>query len=134
MARDTWMAIERRTWIALAETVALVGLILFFRDTLVLLALGLPLVAHLAWTAVTSVPVGQIPGPPPGIGERRRNHLLRYQVVAFLDQVQRVETFAEKANTAGKPRPDLERELSVAGRRLQAIASDIVKVAGRTGV
>lgn len=130
----TWLSIERSTWIAGAETLALILLLTSFRESALFLYAGLPLVLHLGWSAATSMPVGRIPGPPSGTGERRRNHLLRYQVVAFLSQVQRVEAAAEKAAVAGMPRPALQEKLQVEGRVLQEIASDMVKVAGRVGV
>jgi hypothetical protein len=95
---------------------------------------GVPVLAHLGWTALTSIPLGAVPGPPPGIGERRRNHHLRYRVVAFLNEVQRVEEFVQGARSAGLPRQEVERNLRSAEHRLRSTAAEVVKVAGQAGV
>jgi hypothetical protein len=98
------------------------------------LLLGVPVLAHLGWSALTSVPVGAVPGPPPGIGERRRNHHLRYRVVAFLNEVQRVEDFMQGAKSAGLSRHEVERNLRSAEHRLRSTAAEVVKVVGQAGV
>jgi hypothetical protein len=125
---------ERGTMITIAEVAVLVVLLLLDAPSTARILVGIPLVLHLGWSAVTSLPIGRVPGPPPGVGERRRKHLLRYQVVAFLDYVQKVESLVEERNGSTKPRRSVERELEAAEHRLKEIAGDIVKVAGRTGV
>ena len=130
----TWMSVEVTTWIAAGETAALLALLMFFREASLMLVAAVPLVLHLGWSAATSLPVGRVPGPPPGVGERRRNHLLRYQVREFLEEVQRVEAAAEKATLQGVPRTKFEKELARSGQNLQEIAQNMVKVAGRSGV
>lgn len=123
---------DRRTWITAAEIVGL-ALVLLAGSWLVRLTLGLPLLAHLGWSALTSVPVGMIPGPPPGVGERRRNYHLRYRVVAFLNEVQRVERFVQQAREEKLPRPQVEKSLRSAERRILATAAEVAKVLGRNG-
>jgi len=125
---------ERGTIITIAEVTALIVLLLLDPPSTARILVGIPLVLHLGWSAATSLPIGRVPGPPPGVGERRRKHLLRYQVVAFLNQVQQVESLVEERNGSTKPRRSVEQELEVAENRLKEIAGDIVKVAGRSGV
>lgn len=98
------------------------------------LLVGVPVLGHLGWSALTSVPVGAVPGPPPGISERRRNHHLRYRVVGFLNEVQRVEEFVQGAKAAGLPRHEVERSLRSAEHRLRSTAAEVVKVLGQAGV
>jgi hypothetical protein len=98
------------------------------------LLVGGPILLHLGWSALTSVPVGAVPGPPPGLGERRRNHHLRYRVVAFLNEVQRVEEFVQSSKSAGLPRHQVEKNLRSAEHRLRSTAAEVVKVVGQAGV
>lgn len=128
-----WIAVEERgTWITVAE-VACLALVLLTGGATLRMLVGLPLLAHLGWTALTSVPVGEIPGPPSGVGERRRNYHLRYRVVAFLNEVQRVEQFVQDARANKLPRTEVEKNLRSAEKRILATAGEVVKVLGRNG-
>lgn len=98
------------------------------------LIVGIPLLAHLGWTALTSLPVGKVPGPPPGVEERRRNHQLRYRVVAFINEVQRAERFAQRAEARRLPPQEVEKNLRLAENRILDIAGEVVDHVGRTGV
>jgi hypothetical protein len=123
----------QRTWLTLLEAGAIAALLLLAPAPALRVLLGLPLLAHLAWTVLTSVPVGRIPGPPPGVGERRRNHRLRYRVVEFLREVKRLEAYARRAPEAKVPRAEVDREFKATEERLRHIVSEILRVAGQTG-
>jgi len=129
--RSIWIpAWERETWITLAEILVL-GVVVMMPGTGVRLALGLPLLGHLGWTTLTSLPMGKIPGPPAGVKERRRNHDLRTRVVAFLKEVQRVERYVQQAEVRGLPASQLGESLRSAERRMLATAEEVVKMTGR---
>lgn len=125
---------EKRTWITMLEVLALGGLLLFAPSAAVRVLLGVPLLIHLAWGVLASVPVGGIPGPPPGVQERRRNHRLRYRVVEFLREVKRIEAYARQANGGRAAPRDLERNLRGGEQRLHEIVAEIMRVAGHSGV
>lgn len=129
-----WIAArEPATWITLAEVLGL-GFALFATGTVLRLVVGLPLLLHLGWTALTSLPLGQVPGPPAGRDERRRNHQLRYRVVAFLNEVQRAEKYVQRAEAARLPQNEVEKNLRLAENRILDIAGEVVDVVGRRGV
>ena len=125
---------DTRTWITTLEVLALAALLLLAPAPVLRVLVGIPLVIHLAWQVLSSVPAGGIPGPPPGVGERRRNHRLRYRVVEFLREVKRVEAYARQATDGGAPSRDMEKNLRGAEQRLHDIIGEIVRVAGQTGV
>ena len=64
----------------------------------------LPVLGHLGYRALTSLPIGQVPGRPAGMARQRRNLQLRTRVVAFLNEVRRAESYA--ASTGGAPGED----------------------------
>ena len=129
--RSIWIPVwERETWITLAEILVL-SLVIITPGTAIRLLIGLPLLFHLGWTTLTSLPVGKIPGPPKGISERRRNHDLRTRVVAFLNEVQRVERYVQQAEETGLPQSKLGESLRSAERRMLATAEEVVKLTGR---
>lgn len=134
ISRQTWIAVrERSTWILAGEIGVLAIVLLTAPGGWIALLVGIPVLGHLGWSALTSVPTGAVPGPPAGLSERRRNHHLRYRVVAFLNEVQRVEDFAQRARTAGLPRAEVARNLNSAEQRLRDTAAEVVKVAGQLG-
>lgn len=92
------------------------------------LLVGLPLLTHLGWTTLTSLPVGKIPGPPKGVKERRRNHDLRQRVVAFLNEVQRVERYVQQAEVTGLSPSSVGPSLRSAEKRMLATAAEVVKL------
>ena len=132
MKLSFWIATrERGTWISLAEALAL-GLVLYAAaDTATHLLLALPLLAHLGYTAVTSLPLGAVPGRPSSAAERRRNYDLRVQVVTFLNEVQRLEKYVQRAHADGLRRSDMEKSLRWAEERIRTTADEVVKVTGR---
>lgn len=135
MKLSVWIARwQPATWIALAEAMGLLLVLFIGSGTWIRLALGIPLLAHLAYTAMTSLPLGEVPGPPEGLDERRRNHQLRERVVAFLNEVQRVEEFARRAQSAGLPPEEVEKNLRRADRRIRSTAAEVVEVVGQSGV
>jgi hypothetical protein len=127
-----WLATrERDTWITAAEIFALATVLLYAPGTTIRLLVGLPLLAHLGYKALTSLPMGMVPGRPPG-GKERRNQDLRTQVVGFLNEVRRVEEYAQRAVTAGRPHEEVENNLRSAEERMMAAAAEVAKVAGRS--
>lgn len=91
---------------------------------------GLPLLVHIGYLAMTSLPVGTIPGRPADANERR-NQDLRARVVAFLGEVRRAEEYAQRADVAGWPPSDVEEELRAARRRVMNAAAAVAKETGR---
>lgn len=124
----TW---ERDTWITAAEILALGVVLLTSSGTVVALVVGLPLLAHLGYTALTSLPLGEIPGAPVGAKRLRRNQDLRSRVVGFLNEMRRVEEYAEQAEVSGRPRHEVERDLRWAKQRMMTAAAEVTKAAGR---
>lgn len=118
----------------MAEILGLGLVLVMDPPTALRLLLGLPLLAHLGWSALTSLPLGEVPGPPSGRGERRQNLELRSRVVSFLNEVQRVEQFVQDAKTAGLPREEVEKNLRSAERRIKTSAADVAKAVGRNGL
>ncbi len=123
-----------RTVVAILEVLGLTGILLFASTPVLRVIVGLPILAHLGWGVLTSVPLGGIPGPPPGVGERRRNHRLRYRVAEFLREVKRVEAFARQAQIGEVPAATAQKSLQSSEARLRDIVSEIMRVAGQTGV
>jgi hypothetical protein len=123
----TW---ERGTWITLAEIVAL-GLLMVAQGTAVTQLVGLAILAHLGYTALTSLPLGEIPGAPDGAKRLRRNQDLRSRVVGFLNEVRRVESYVQQAEVGGRPRGELDKDLHWARQRMMNAAAEVAKAAGR---
>lgn len=96
--------------------------------------IGLPLLLHLGYQAVTSLPAGQIPGRPSGRAAKRQNYRLRAQVRAFLTEVQRAETYMQRARAGKIPRSEVKKNLQVAEKRILASAQEVAKATGQTGV
>lgn len=102
-------------------------------ESTVVLVFGLLVLAHVGYRALTSLPLGQVPGRPPGAQTRSNLHL-RSRIVGFLNEVRRVEDYVARARTAGRPRAEVETHLRTAERRLMAAAAEVAKVTGRAGV
>lgn len=124
---------EGAMWITVAEALVLFLVLVVGPNLTIRLVLGLPVLAHLVYSALTSLPLGKVPGPPEGVDERRKNHQLRERVVTFLNEVQRVEEFARRAKTAGLPPEEVQKNLARADRKLRSTASEVVEVVGRRG-
>lgn len=124
----TW---ERSTWITAVEMLGLGIVLLTSSGTAIALVVGLPLLAHLGYTALTSLPLGAIPGPPAGAKQLRRNQDLRSRIVGFLNEIRRVEEYAQQAEVLGRPRKEVEQDLRWAKQRMMAAAAEVAKVAGR---
>lgn len=126
---------ETRTWMTTVEVLALSALLLFAPSALLRVALGIPITLHLGWSVISQASAGgRIAGPPPGVGERRRNHRLRYRVVEFLREVKRLEAFARQATTDERSADTAERAVRGTEQRLRDIVGEIVRVAGQSGV
>jgi hypothetical protein len=92
--------------------------------------IGLPLLGHLGYRTLTSLPIGQVPGKPMGVARQRKNQRLRSRVVAFLNEVRRVEDYALRATASD----DVQANLSHARARMMVAAGEVAKVAGRFGL
>ena len=62
---------DRASWIVAGEVV-LLTLLLSTGSPALRVWLGLPLLAHLGYRALTSLPIGQVPGRPAGVARRPR--------------------------------------------------------------
>ena len=132
MRITVWLATrDRPTWIAAAEVLVAAIVLLSGAGTAVRLLVGLPLVIHLGYSAMTAVPVGMIPGRPIGAKQPRRNQDLRSNVVGFLNEVRRVEDFAQRAKTGGLPDDEIQLNLQAAQRRILTSAAIVAKAMGR---
>lgn len=121
---------ERATYITAAEVLGLALVLFTTPGSALRLLVGLPLLAHLGYTALTSLPLGMVPGRPEGSKQERRNQELRTRVVAFLNEVRRVEEYAQRARLAGNRGRKVEESLRAAEKRMMAAASDIAKATG----
>lgn len=123
---------DRETWVTGAEILALLLVLLAGSDA-VRLIFGLPLLVHVGYRALTSVPLGQIPGRPEWAKQVRRNQDLRSRVVGFLNEMRRVEDIAHRGRIAGGTHADVEKDLLFAKRRMMNAATEVVRAAGRVG-
>lgn len=123
---------ERATYITAAEVLGLALVLFATPGSTLRLLVGLPLLAHLGYTALTSLPLGMVPGRPEGSKQERRNQELRTRVVAFLNEVRRVEEYAQRARLAGHRGRKVEESLRAAEHRMMAAAADIAKATGRS--
>jgi hypothetical protein len=123
----TW---DRETWFTGAEITAL-GLLLVAGTDNLRTMLGLPLLAHLGYRALTSVPLGRIPGPPEGAKQTRQNQDLRSRVVGFLNEMRRVEDIAHQGQLGNQTSKIVERDLLYAKKRMMAAANEVVRAAGQ---
>jgi len=130
MRFTVWLAARDRTSIMHAAEAVVIALLLFEPVMAFRLLFGVPLLAHLAYSAMTSLPIGTIPGRPLGKPERT-NHDLRAGVVVFLNEVRRVEDFAQRAVTGGMPETEVEAKLEVARRRILGAANSVAEAVGR---
>jgi len=121
---------ERATWITGVETLGILLVVLTAPGVLTRLV-AVALLAHVSYQALTSLPMGQVPGRPNGAKAIRRNQDLRSRVVGFLNEIRRAEDYAHQATVGGRPRADLERDLAWARKRMMAAAAEVAKTAGR---
>lgn len=128
-----WLATrERATYVSAAETLALAFLLVFGGGWLQAV-IGLPILAHLGYTAATALPMGEVPGRPAG-AKQRRNQELRTQVASFLREVRRVEEYAQRARLGGHPPKQVKEALRIAEHRMMAAATGVVRAVGRSTV
>lgn len=130
MKITVWLgSTDRATWIAVGETLMLAYLLLqpglVFR-----LLLGLPLLAHLGYTAMTSLPMGMIPRRPEGSKQARRNQDLRSWVVRFLNEVKELEDYLWRARSADSASSEVSEKLRLGRQRVMAAASEVAKAVG----
>lgn len=124
------MSRERRTWLTAAEISVLGLIVVGAPGAPVRLLIGLPIVAHLGYQALTSLPMGLVPRRKEG-GLHRRRYDLRARVVRFLDEVKRVEDYADRARISGLPEADVEQYLNGAQRRVMTAAAAVAQATGR---
>lgn len=132
MKITVWLVTRtRETWMTSAELGVLALLLYWGPGVLVRFLIGLPLLVHVGYTALTGLPMGQIPGRPDGARQTRRNQDLRSSVVGFLNEVRRAEDHAQHAVAAGRPTNELAHYRQAAGKRMMAAAVEVVKATGR---
>lgn len=131
MKVSVWMATrERRTWLTASEILTL-GLILVTGAAApVRLLIGLPIVLHLGYLALTSLPMGAVPRRKEG-GMPRRRYDLRARVTRFLDEVKRTEDYVGRARFAGMPDGEVDDYLYSAQRRVMTAAAAVAQASGR---
>jgi hypothetical protein len=122
---------ERETWITGAEILGLAAVLVVTSTGWLPLLVGVPLLVHVGYKALTSLPMGQVPGRPEGSKQVRRNQDLRSWVVGFLNEMRRMESIAHQASVGGRSRKDIEKDLRWAKKRLMATAAEVAKAAGR---
>ena len=127
VTRDRW------TFFTGAEILGLL-LVLLSGSEALRLVFGLPLLAHLGYRAMTSVPLGEIPGRPEWAKQVRRNQDLRSRVVGFLNEMRRVEDLAHHGHIAGRTPEAVEKDLMYAKKRMMAAATEVVRAAGQVPV
>jgi len=128
------MTRERTVWVAAAEALALASLILTAPESTVARLAGLALLTHLAYRALTGLPMGAIPGRPEGSRKERVNQDLRTRVVGFLSEVRSIEAYTHRAQLAGRPDGEVKANVRAAQRRMMAAAAEVAKATGRFGV
>jgi hypothetical protein len=121
---------ERTTWITAAEILALGLALVTPSGAGVRMLFGLPLLVHIGYKALTSLPMGSVPGRPER-GQPRRHYDLRARVVRFLDEVKRVEEYAHRAEVANLPRREVDEVLFSGQRRVMAAAKEVAKQTGK---
>jgi len=121
---------DRETWITAAEILVLALVLLAIPGTLVRLV-GFVVLAHLGYQALTSLPLGMIPGRPEGTSQHRRNQDLRSRIVGFLNTVRTVEEYAQRVRLAAGPHAEMDRSLRAAQMRVMNAAADVVKAMGK---
>lgn len=121
---------ERATWITGAETLGILLVVLTAPGVLTRLV-AVALLAHVSYKALTSLPMGLVPGRPDGTKAIRRNQDLRTRVVGFLNEMRRAEDYAHQATVGGRPRAEFERDMAWARKRMMAAAAEVAKTAGR---
>ncbi|MDH3207085.1 MAG: hypothetical protein OEO79_10755 [Gemmatimonadota bacterium] len=133
MRITVWLAArERDTWVTGAEALALALILWTGPGGLVRLGIGLPLLAHIAYRALTSLPMGAVPRRPER-GQARSHYDLRARIVRFLDEVRRAEDFAQRARVGGSSKAELEQQLWAAQQRVMLAATEVAKATGQAG-
>jgi len=122
---------ERETWITGVE-VLLLGIVLIVpSNVLVRLLFGIPLLVHVGYRALTSLPMGSVPGRPPR-GQQRRRYDLRVRVVRFLEEVKRLEDYAQQAEVAQLPEREVREVMFTGQQRVMAAARQVARQTGQT--
>lgn len=131
MRITVWMASrERRSWLTAMEVLAIGLIVVVAPGAAVRLLIGLPIVVHLGYQALTSLPMGHVPRRKER-GAPRRRYDLRVRVVRFLDEVKRVEDYVGRARVSGLPEHDVENYLHTAQRRVMTAATAVAQASGR---
>lgn len=122
---------ERAVWVVAAESLALAYVLVTGPGPVLRLLVGLPLLVHLGYTAMTAVPIGMIPGRPEDAQERR-NQDLRSWVVRFLNEVKELEDYMWRARTAEWTAEEVDRKLSAGRKRVMAAATEVSRAVGQS--
>lgn len=131
MKVSVWLTTREPTaWITAAEVLGLGIVLLTPSGPGGRMLFGLPLLVHVGYKALTSLPMGSVPRRPEG-GQPRRHYDLRARVVRFLDEVKRVEDYAQHAELSGLPKREVDEFLFTGQRRVMAAAKEVAKQTGR---
>src|SRR5688572_2209205 len=103
VTRDRW------TFFTGAEILGLLLVLLSPSQTMRVM-FGLPLLSHLGYRALTSIPLGEIPGRPEWAKQVRRNQDLRSRVLGFLNEMRRVEDLAHHGHIGGRTPEAVEKD------------------------
>ncbi len=134
MKITVWLATrDRWTWIAAVEMAGIAVLLTMAVESSIARLLGFALLGHLGYSALTGLPMGQIPGRREG-GQKRRNLDLRARVVVFLREIRRLEEYVQRSRLSGWSRSEIETNVQASEQRMMAAAADVAKVARRTAL
>lgn len=129
-----WLVtLERSTWITGAELIGLTAILLAGPPWYVRLLIGIPLLVHVGYHALTSLPLGMVPRRPDDTrAPHRRNQDLRSRVIGFLNDIRNIEAYAQRAAMGDMPRADVEVTLRKAQEKMMRAAAEMVTVVGRS--
>jgi len=134
MKVTVWLVSRDRSALITGAEVLALGVVILSAPTSTLLQfVGFVLLAHVGYKALTSLPMGSVPGRPEGAKRERRNQDLRSRVVGFLNEVRSVEAYVQRARVSGKSEREIAQEIQAARRRMMETAEEVAKVAGRVG-
>lgn len=91
----------RGPFVVAAEVVALGLILVFVEDTVVRVALGLLIGLLLARSALLAGRTEEVEGPPPGLDDRRQDHLFRHWINVLLKKVREFHTVCQGVATGG---------------------------------
>lgn len=121
-----------RLFIVALSVVALSAILVLVDDPIHRVVLGGLLMGFLTWAASTSASrPGASLGPPPGVRERRRAHMLRRSLEQFLRDVRRLDAIARDVIQKPGPNGKADERMEELEKRLHNLITEISELAGR---